>query len=170
MTALLALAIAAALLVAAWTDLAVRRIPNALAGTVAAAALALRLAEGPAALAASLAAATLLFALLALAFCRGLVGGGDVKLATAVALGLPPGAVWGFVVATALAGGALALGYLVAHCLLTAPAVPAGRGAPLVLRVAAAERWRIRRRGPLPYGIAIAIGGLTYFGNHFVMQ
>jgi Flp pilus assembly protein protease CpaA len=29
----------------------------------------------------------------------------------------------------------------------------------VALRVAAIERWRIRRRGPVPYGVAIAIGG-----------
>jgi prepilin peptidase CpaA len=29
----------------------------------------------------------------------------------------------------------------------------------VVLRVAAVELWRIRHRGPLPYGVAIAVGG-----------
>jgi prepilin peptidase CpaA len=47
--------------------------------------------------------------------------------------------------------------------------VPARRGAPLARRVLEAEAWRVRRRGPLPYGVAIATGGvLALFGNHGV--
>lgn len=170
MTTLLLLIIAASLLAAAWTDLAVRRIPNALSAAVALAGLALRATDGLAAAMMTSIAACALFVVLFIGFARGVLGGGDVKLATAVALGLPPIDIWGFIVVTALAGGVLSLGYLLAHWVAQAPAVPAGRAASTLARVAAAERWRARRRGPLPYGVAIAIGGLTYFSNHFMMQ
>jgi prepilin peptidase CpaA len=88
---------------------------------------------------------------------RGLLGGGDVKLAGALAVALPPAAVWDLVVATTLAGGALGIGYIVAARSLSVPAraVPAG----LFHRVLRVEARRIRRRGPLPYAVAIAAGG-----------
>lgn len=149
-----------AVAVAAFRDLASRRIPNALCATLAVVALAARLTEGLAAAAASLAAAAVLFTVLFALFLRGMFGGGDVKFATAAALGLPPLAVWDFVVATALAGGVLSLLYLAGpHLPLPAPR-PAGRGKPLLARIAAAETWRLKRRGPLPYGVAIAAGFL----------
>lgn len=106
---------AACLAAAAWRDLAVRRIPNAAAAGLALTGLALRALEGIGPLGASLAAAALLFALLFLGFARGILGGGDVKLATAAALGLPPAGVWMLVVATALAGGVLSLAYLLPY-------------------------------------------------------
>lgn len=169
-TAALLIGLVAAVLAAIWRDLAVRRIPDTLSASIAAVAILLRAAEGPGALAASLAAALALFVLLFVLFARGWLGGGDVKLATALALGLPPAGVWTLVVATALAGGMLAAGYLLMHRLAAGSVAPAGRQAAILARVAAAEAWRIRRRGPLPYGIAIAAGALTAFGNQFVVQ
>lgn len=169
-TSALVIGLVAAVLAAAWRDLAVRRIPDPLSASIAAAAILLRVVEGPGALAASLAAALALFVLLFALFARGWLGGGDVKLATALALGLPPQGIWTLVVATALAGGVLASGYLLMHRLAAGPVAPTRRRSAILARVAAAEAWRIRRRGPLPYGIAIAAGALTAFGNQFVVQ
>lgn len=156
------LLVAAALLAltAAAVDVLLRRIPNRLCAALAVVALATRLAEGFVAAAASLAAAAILFAVLFALFLRGVLGGGDVKLATAAALGLPPLAVWDFVVVTALAGGVLSLLYLAGPHLPLPKPRPAGRGRPLLARIAAAETWRLKRRGPLPYGVAIAAGFL----------
>lgn len=148
------------ILAAALRDLSSRRIPNVLCAALAVVSIAARLSEGLAAAAASLATAALLFALLFALFARGVLGGGDVKLATAAALGLPPPAVWDFVVATALAGGALSLLYLAGPHLPLPQPRPAGRGRPLLARIAAAETWRLKRRGPLPYAVAIAAGFL----------
>ena len=53
-----------------------------------------------------------LFALLLIAYSRGLIGGGDVKLMTALAVGLSPFDCYRFVVATAIAGGLLGIAYL----------------------------------------------------------
>jgi prepilin peptidase CpaA len=58
---------------------------------------------------------------------------------------------------TGLAGGALALGFLGLRPFV--PAAPGPRPAVLLARVLRAEGWRIRRRGPLPYAVAIAIAG-----------
>jgi len=155
-------------LLAAAHDLATRRIPNALCALLALLSLAARATEGLAALGATLAAASALFALLVVLFSRGLLGGGDVKLATAGALGLPPVAIWDFVVATTLAGGLLSLLYLAApHLPLPRPS-PAGRAQPVLIRLAATEAWRLRRRGPLPYGVAIAAGLLLSRNLHAV--
>jgi Flp pilus assembly protein protease CpaA len=75
-------------------------------------------------------------------------------------LGLPIESIYWFVMITALAGGVLALLHLVLRGVIrTAPhALP--RGAPLLRRAVTAEWWRIARRGSLPYGVAIACGGI----------
>jgi prepilin peptidase CpaA len=72
-----------------------------------------------------------------------------------------------FLVATVLAGGVLSLLHIVlrrAPPPVRLPGRPPGAGpslrrASVVRRVINAERWRIRRKGSLPYGIAIAFGG-----------
>ena len=170
MATLLLLVIAAALIAAACSDIAVRRIPNAAAAVVALAGLVLRAMEGPGALAATLAASGVLFLVLFAAFARGALGGGDVKLATAAALGLPPAGVWTLVVATALAGGGLAAAYILAHRLRLPRVKPLGAAHGIVTRVLAVERWRFNRRGPLPYGVAITAGSLIAFGNLMVVH
>jgi prepilin peptidase CpaA len=129
--------------------------------TVAAAGIALRALDGVEAVALTAAAAAALFVVLFVLFARGWLGGGDVKLATAVALGLPPAAVWSFVVLTTLAGGVLSLAYLAAIRLGPWRTRPQGRLRSVVRRVAVAEAWRIGRRGPLPYGIPLCASGVV---------
>jgi prepilin peptidase CpaA len=151
------LAVLALLMAVAWHDIATRTIPDTLSLLLVAAGGVARILEGPSALALSMAAALALFALLLIAFARGLLGGGDVKVMTALAIGLSPFDCYRFVVATAIAGGVLGLAYLLLpralHGLRKAKRIS------LLGRVAAVESWRIRRRGPLPYGVAIAAGG-----------
>ena len=84
------------------------------------------------------------------AFALGWLGGGDVKLMTAVSVwtglaGLPP-----FFLATALAGGVLVL-FLVASRLAW-PALSRSSAPPLVFT----------RGGKIPYGVAIAIGAVWW--------
>jgi prepilin peptidase CpaA len=88
-----------------------------------------------------------IFALFALAFHLGMMGGGDVKMLAALALWLPPLAVVQLVVIMSLAGGALTLAMVVRH------------------RLSKAE-------GALeiPYGIAIAFAGLWLVGEPFLNQ
>ena len=87
------------------------------------------------------------FILLALAFFAGMMGGGDVKLAAALALWFSPAATLRFLVFMSIAGGILTLVVLIAH------------------------RVRSREGRPqVPYGVAIAIGGLAILAQRFLNQ
>ncbi len=85
--------------------------------------------------------------LLAAAFYAGMMGGGDVKLAAALALWFSPPSTVRFLVIMSIAGGLLTLGLLAAHRL---------RGRP--------------GRPKIPYGVAIAIGGLAILAQRFLNQ
>jgi len=102
--------------------------------------------------------ATLVFGLLLCLATCGLLGGGDVKLAAAVAVGLSPANTWDFLFITVLAGGALGVAYLSGPKLV--PRLRPAVGAGSFGRILAVEAWRMRRRGPLPYGVAIAMGAI----------
>ncbi len=145
------------LVIAAWRDVVSRTIPDAVGLLLLSIGGLSRLFEGPSALASSMVAAMLLFALLMVAYSRGFIGGGDVKLMTAFAIGLSPLNSYHFVVATALAGGLLGIAYLVLSRSTRLPHQASDRS--LLRRVMAVEFWRARRRGSLPYGVAIAAGG-----------
>lgn len=145
-----------ALLAASLHDLAARTIPNWLAALIALCGLGLRAADGH--LAMGILAGTIVFICAAICWRRGFMGGGDVKLLGATALAVPPAAVLGFVTAVALAGGVLALCYLIGRRLVRKPA--AQRPHTLLARALRVERWRIHRGGPLPYACAIAAGAL----------
>jgi Flp pilus assembly protein protease CpaA len=106
----------------------------------------------------SLIAATILFLLLIVIYQRRWIGGGDVKLLAALAIGLPLMGVIQLLTVTALAGGVLALVHLVMGLLPYPKLAPAGSSP--VRRVYAVERWRNLRHAPLPYGVAIACGGI----------
>jgi prepilin peptidase CpaA len=155
--------LAGLLLVAAFTDTAARIIPDGVSAALALTGGAFRLGlSGPVAFGWSAAVAAALLALLVLLHARGLLGGGDAKLAAAVCLGLSPLGAWHFVFATAMAGGALALLHLAARIALRGarPCAPPPRGSSFLKRIYSAERWRISRHGSIPYGVAIACGGL----------
>lgn len=136
---------AAALVWAVWQDLRARRIPNAACGTIAA------LAPGMWVLA-GLPGPWWGVALLVLAvfgvgsglFAVGALGGGDVKLATAIALWAGTAHGLEYLLVTAVAGGVLAVAYVVrANVPLAVPGLRTGGLADGV-----------------PYGVAIAAGGL----------
>ncbi|MFL6782527.1 MAG: prepilin peptidase [Sphingomicrobium sp.] len=94
-----------------------------------------------------LAAGAGVFVLFAGAFYAGMMGGGDVKLAAALALWFSPLSTIKFLVLTSLAGGVLTLGILAWH--------------------------RLRRRQgrpEIPYGVAIAFGGLAILTQRFLNQ
>ena len=78
-------------------------------------------------------------------FARGIWGGGDVKLLTAVALWSGPHAIIPVLMVTAMAGGVLAL--LAGAMLYVQRWRAAAENAPAVAGM------------PLPYGVAIACGG-----------
>ena len=142
------------LLAAALHDVMARTVPNGLAGALAAVGLGAQLAGGTALLGVPVALAV--FVAAALAWRRGLMGGGDVKLLGAAALLVPPMLVPTLLVAMALSGGVLGLFYLVARRRMPRPS--GARPPGLLPRAWRIERWRLRRGGPLPYAVAIASG------------
>ncbi len=88
----------------------------------------------------------------------GWMGGADVKLLTAAAVFVPPVMVPSLLLGTSLAGGIIALAYIIGSRLAPRPTVD--RPAGLVRRALRCELRRLRRRGPLPYAAAIATGGV----------
>ena len=145
------------LLYVATIDVATRLIRNKICLVLALLGIAGQFAS-PLQVAESLIAATILFMLLLVIYTRGWIGGGDVKLLVALAIGLPVMGVIQLLTITALAGGILALLHLMMRLLPQPRLAPAGSS--LVRRVYAIERWRHLRHAPLPYGVAIACGGI----------
>ena len=99
------------------------------------------------AVALSLGCGAVVFGVGAAAFAIGALGGGDVKLLAAVSLFAGPLLLSGFLIITAIVGGLLGLAVLAG--------APIGRPA-----MAGAGPLRARLRSGLPYGPAIAVGGL----------
>ena len=145
------------LLYVATIDIATRLIRNEICLVLALLGIASQFAS-PMQVAESLIAATILLLLLLVIHTRGLIGGGDVKLLVALAIGLPLMGVIQLLTITALAGGILALVHLMMRILPYPRLAPAGSS--FVRRVYAIERWRHLRHAPLPYGVAIACGGI----------
>jgi prepilin peptidase CpaA len=146
------------LVFAAWRDVVYRTIPDSVVLLVVTINITIGFTAGLTPFLLSAATAMVVFGLLLVLAIRGWLGGGDVKLAAALAIGLPPAATWDFITATVLAGGILGLCYLAGPRL--APRLrPTGAAHPIA-RILAVEAWRLRRGGPLPYGVAIAAGGI----------
>jgi len=145
------------LLYVAMIDIATRLIRNEICLLLALLGMASQFAS-PIQVAESLVAAAVLLLLLIVIYQRGWIGGGDVKLLVALAIGLPLIGVFQLLTVTALAGGVLALVHLMMRLLPYPELAPAGSS--LVRRVYAIERWRNLRHAPLPYGVAIACGGI----------
>jgi len=143
-------ALAGLLLVACWCDLKSRTIPNWLNLVIALLAIpfwwSIGLALWPD-VALQTAVAVIVFFLFAAAFAIGAMGGGDVKLVAAIALWLPWQAVIALLFIMSVAGGVLTLAMLIRHRL-------AKRGGQL----------------EIPYGVAIAFGGLWLISERFLNQ
>ena len=132
--------LAIALLVAAFTDLRSRRIGNWLTGAIALGAPLFWWATGLALwpdVALQVGVAALTFAVLAALFAIRAMGGGDVKLLTALALWIEPMQFVRLILAMALLGGVLTIAF----------------GAWHVMR-------RQREKLAIPYGVAISLAGL----------
>lgn len=140
--------LAIALLIAAFTDLKSRKIANWLNGAIALGAPAFWWANSLAlwpdvALQVGVAIAT--FAVLAILFAIRAMGGGDVKLLTALALWIEPVLFGKLIVMMALLGGVLTVGF---------------------------GLWYLSRRQrdkiAIPYGVAISAAGLWVIANFYL--
>jgi prepilin peptidase CpaA len=154
--------------VAAGTDLKDRRIPNEIVAAVAAIGLTQGLIARPGQVWLSLVVALLVFCALGVLSHYRIIGGGDLKLITAVTLLVPPERVGQLLIEIALAGGVLGCIYLYARHALRRPSVTSS-GAAEATRPEAGfaltmrkERVRIAAGGPLPYGVAVLGGALIY--------
>lgn len=142
-------ALAIALLIAAVTDLRRREIDNWLTAAVALGAPLFWLASGLSwfEIGIQIALALMIFAVMCLFFALRGMGGGDVKLLTAVALWIEPVAFMTLVVAMGLAGGIVTI---------------------------AAAAWHIGRRSegrvPVPYGVAIAAASLWVLATDYLPE
>jgi prepilin peptidase CpaA len=142
--------LAALLLACCWFDWRSRTIPNGLNAAIALLAIPFWWAAGLALwpdIALQIGLAVAVFAIFALAFAIGAMGGGDVKLLGALALWLPWQALLAMLFVMSVAGGVLTLGFLVAGRI-------AGR----------------KDRPEIPYGLAIAFGGLWVLSERFLYQ
>jgi prepilin peptidase CpaA len=91
--------------------------------------------------------AAAVFGLFAIAFHFGAMGGGDVKMAAALALWLPFEGIVKLLAVMSIAGGVLTVAMLAAHRMAKAAGQP-----------------------EIPYGIAIAFGGFWLIGERFLNQ
>jgi prepilin peptidase CpaA len=144
------------LLFAALHDVAFRTIPNWPPALLFGVGILMRVQSGT--LVPGLLAGFLILTGTTICWLRGWLGGGDVKLLAACGMLVPPALAMSLLLAVALSGGLLAILYL-ALAKMVSP-ITRSRPAGLIRRVCRVERYRIRHRGPLPYGSAIAAGTL----------
>ncbi|HTU12279.1 MAG TPA: prepilin peptidase [Allosphingosinicella sp.] len=142
--------LAAMLLACSWWDLKTRTIPNWLNLAIALLAIpfwfSVDLPFWPE-MVLRIGVAFVAFWVFAAAFAMGAMGGGDVKLIAALALWLPWQAVLVLIFLMSIAGGVLTLAYLIRHRL--------------------AKR---QEKLEIPYGVAIAFGGLWLISERFLNQ
>jgi len=98
--------------------------------------------------------AVAVFAVLAVTFYIGMMGGGDVKLAAALALWFSPASTLKFLVIMSLAGGLLTVIVLIAH-----------RMKPGQIKNSDGETGG---KPEIPYGVAIAVGALWILAQRFL--
>jgi prepilin peptidase CpaA len=101
------------------------------------------------------AVAAAVFAVLAATFYMGMMGGGDVKLAAALALWFRPFTTLKILVIMSLAGGLLTLIVLAVHKKRAKAPIPGDSPAA---------------KPEVPYGVAIAIGALWILAQRFLNQ
>lgn len=142
--------LAAMVVVAAVWDIRTRTIPNALNASIALLAVPFWIASGLSFwpdVAIQIGIALAVFFLFLGAFAIGAMGGGDVKMVAAVALWLTPYSVLTMLVIMSLAGGVLTLVMMARHKLAKA-----------------------QHQLEIPYGVAIAVGGIWLIGEQFLNQ
>lgn len=148
---------------AAWRDVATRTIPDSISITLIALGACVRLMSGWEALGWSLLVAVSVFFVLLPLCGRGVLGGADLKLLAALAVGFSPETSLHLLLSVTVVGGFLAAAYLLLGRIFRLIGFfSRARMRPRSLpgRIALVECWRIRRHAPLPYGVAIAVGAV----------
>ena len=149
-TQILLFLLAGLLVAAAIIDLRTRTIPNPLNAAIALLAplfwLSIDLPPWPG-MAIQAAFGVAVFVLLALAFVIGMMGGGDVKMAAAIALWLSLQETIQFLIIMSIVGGLVTVATMVWH-----------------------KRTKREGKPEVPYGVAIAIGGLAILAQRFLNQ
>jgi prepilin peptidase CpaA len=90
-------------------------------------------------------------------FAAGLIGGGDVKILAALGFWAGPELILSFLFCVALAGGVLVLFILVRNAIQQA-----ANGGQFL----ASFKINLRSKLQVPYGVAIALGGIVIFYNY----
>ena len=139
---------------AALCDVRSRRIPNWLTGAIAIAAIVVHTFDGWKSLAVAVAVMAGMTILGTIVYARGGIGGGDIKLAIGSAGLLSYPLFVSFLLYTAIAGGALAVIYLVFR--------PGSRPSlsQTAMLVASGMQGISAKRETLPYALAFAIGAI----------
>ncbi len=145
----------AAFLLAAFSDLTRYTIPNWLTGAIALSFIPVALFAGlaPLAILIHLGVGFVALGIAMMLYAMRWLGGGDAKLIAAAALWAGPTAFWVFLLAAALAGGALTLGLLFFRKLPLPP-------------LFASREWIARLHDPkegVPYGVALSAGAFYAF-------
>lgn len=133
-------------LIAAWFDLRYRRLPNVLNAAITIVGLAMAGRGGIPELASHALHCGLALMAGALLFYLGIVGGGDAKFYAGVAAWFGMGQAWLLALCIAASGGVMAFGWIVFRLWVAGPRLY--------------RREEMMRRS-LPYGVPIALGGLT---------
>ena len=147
------------------SDMRTRKIPNALVLAILATGWLFAFASSDVwgAIGASLAGTAVGFAIWIVFYLVGVIGAGDVKFFAAAGAWLGPGATWRAAVIAAIAGGVLAVIFLVRERRLTevlrrtALAASTGSLAEIPEQMVVPDA----KHRPLPYGVALAIGALV---------
>jgi prepilin peptidase CpaA len=152
-------ALGISLTVAVGWDIAKRRIPNFVTGVIALLGVAAQIGDhGALAAASGAAACAIAIAALWTPWAAGGVGGGDVKLAGAVAVWVGLGGMIRYVLAVAVAGGAVALVAYLSSRRAIRREVRANLALLATHQVLPAVAARSPGRVSVPYGVAIAAG------------
>jgi prepilin peptidase CpaA len=145
----------------AYGDMHTRRIPNALSAAIAMLGLTrMALVHDPAAIGLTLVASAAVFAVGFLFFWRGMFGGGDAKLVTAVTLLIGYQDLFGFLFLMSLCGGALALAIVAREELHRQRSIPS-RAVMTYSATQAGDCTAETTRTTVPYGVAIAAAGVV---------
>lgn len=163
------------LVVAAGTDLKDRLIPNRIVIAIAAVAISKGLVSTPGLTWISLLAASTVFCVLGVFSHYKVIGGGDLKLITAVTLLVQPGQIGLLLVEIALAGGVLSCIYFASHLALKNLRLPQSAGGESAFpptgfaAVLRTERARISSGASLPYAVAV-LGGVSIYTARGIAQ